>query len=82
MAISGVPQGSVLGPILFLLYINHIISNLTCSYKIFADDLKIFMKLEKESPLASAKQLQDDINSLHHTAVSWGLSMNLKKVQY
>ena len=40
---SGVPQGSVLGPILFLVYINHITHSLTCSYKIFADDLKLYL---------------------------------------
>lgn len=42
---SGVPQGSVLGPVLFLLFVNHIASKLSCRYKIFADDLKIYMKI-------------------------------------
>ena len=43
---SGVPQGSVLGPILFLTFINHIGSNITSGYKIFADDLKMYMTID------------------------------------
>ena len=39
---SGVPQGSVLGPLLFLIYINHVGSRLASNYKIFADDLKLY----------------------------------------
>ena len=53
---SGVPQGSVLGPLLFLLFVNHIAARLTCDYKIFADDLKIYMKLcDFEAPDYHAK---------------------------
>ena len=40
---SGVPQGSVLGPLLFLLYINHVVSGLTCRFKVFADDVKLYL---------------------------------------
>ena len=39
---SGVPQGSVLGPLLFLVYIDSIASKLCSEYKIFADDLKLY----------------------------------------
>ncbi len=43
---SGVPQGSVLGPLLFLLYINDITDlNLSCYIKLFADDVKLFLEM-------------------------------------
>ena len=41
---SGIPQGSVLGPILFVLYINDLPSNILSDVYMFADDTKIFKK--------------------------------------
>ena len=81
---SGVPQGSVLGPILFLLFINNIGAGLKCRYKIFADDLKIYSVVAHKGASDLHYQqavfsLQNDINKLFNTGVSWGLSMNSSK---
>ena len=79
---SGVPQGSVLGPILFLVFVNNIASNLVCQYKIFADDLKMYLKIRHDSPANHAQDsqvCQRDITTLHRTAAAWCLNLNLDK---
>ena len=80
--LSGVPQGSILGPILFLIFINCIASQLKCKFKIFADDLKIYAPIDCHSQASSTPathEVQQDIDVLHSTALSWGLQINVKK---
>lgn len=83
MVNSGVPQGSVLGPTLFLIYINSVASRLKASYKIFADDLKLFTCVQYHSshhtPPSTPDSVQGDIDILHKTSLSWGLQMNRDK---
>ena len=78
---SGVPQGSVLGPLLFLIYIDSIASQLTSEYKIFADDLKLYacVNLPLGSTPSSTALVQRDINTLQATAASWCLKINPNK---
>ena len=79
---SGVPQGSVVGPLLFLVYINHVCFKLTSKYKIFADDIKIYSCVSGNRSgqcLAAGLSLQNDINLLYHTSKSWGLKINRDK---
>ena len=77
---SGVPQGSVLGPLLFIIYINYIMRDLACRYMIFADDIKLYLTYDMSDPTASDFQiLQNDINILSQTSAAWGLKMNTSK---
>lgn len=69
---SGVPQGSVLGPLLFLLYINDIPDNIKNDIFIFADDLKMIAK-SKEHQLN-----QNDLNSLVLWQEKWLLTFNTR----
>ena len=70
---SGVPQGSVLGPLLFILFVNYIGARLTCKYMLFADDLKLYLRCPSKSSGMSSPELQQNINILYETAASWGL---------
>ena len=76
--ISGVPQGSVLGPILFLYYINDMPDHVNCDIKIFADDTKIYSISSSEEMCSS---LQSSLDSLVEWCENWLLSLNSDKCQ-
>ena len=71
---SGVPQGSVLGPILFLIYVNDMPSEIQNVCKLFADDAKLFCRITKEP-----STLQSDIESLYTWSKRWQLPFNVEK---
>lgn len=78
--LSGVPQGSVLGPLLFLVYINFLPSYIHSNCKIFADDMKMYLKLRQDSSLATYSDIiQRDIETVYKVANSWGLRFNTDK---
>ena len=73
---SGVPQGSVLGPTLFLMYINDLLDDLQSPGKLFADDAKVFRRLKSPDDRAI---LQEDIHKLQAWSQKWLLVFNEDK---
>ena len=75
--ISGVPQGTILGPILFIIYTNHISANITSTVKICADETKIYRTINE--PDKNIPALQLDLNKLSDWANKWQLRFNPAK---
>lgn len=73
---SGIPQGSVLGPVLFIIYINDLPETLHCQCKMFADDTKIWKQIATPQDTI---ELQDDINALQDWSDKWLLKFNTSK---
>ena len=69
--ISGIPQGSVLGPVLFFIYINDLPDHVKSSCKIFADDTKVYSKVDS---LVETTELQKDLDNLVCWSKTWLLS--------
>ena len=72
---SGVPQGSVLGPLLFLVFINDLPSKLDNPCYLFADDLKLVGK-------QGGDELQADLDTVYEWTARWDLPLNQGKCQH
>ena len=76
---SGVPQGSVLGPLLFLIYVNNLANSLQCKWYAFADDFKLYISYNRNIGLEEVSTLQRDLDSLVSVSESWNLKLNYSK---
>ena len=70
---SGIPQGSVLGTLLFLLFINDMPGNIMSSIKIFADDTQAYKDVQTEEDMLT---LQKDVYALCDWSLKWQLTFN------
>ena len=76
---SGVPQGTVLAPLLFLCFVNYIPLNIASKIKLYADDILLYRKIKTRD---DQNLLQDDINRLVKWSKDWQLLFNFNKCEF
>ena len=74
--LSGVPQGSVIGPVLFLIFINDLLDNIRSSVRLFADDCVLYRNIHS---LQDCLTSQEDLISLGQWEADWQMNLNAAK---
>ena len=76
---SGVPQGTVLAPLLFLCYIDYLPDNIISSVRLYADDVILYRPIHSEE---DCHHLQQDLLILEEWATKWEMSFNIQKCEF
>ena len=79
--LAGVPQGSVLGPLLFLIFINDLPNEMSNHVKLFADDTTLFLEFDSQNNIAMEASQQRDIKMLEKWAKKWLVTFNPSKTE-
>jgi hypothetical protein len=79
--ISGVPQGSVLGPLLFAIYVDDLDTVLSNGVQVkkFADDTKLYYSYSRSDSLAAARLMQRSLDAVSAWCAQWQLPLNVRK---
>ena len=76
---AGVPQGSILGPLLFLLYINDTVADIGSNIRLFADYTSLLITVD--NPITAAENLNTDLDKISQWAATWLATFNPNKTE-